>query len=634
MNFRHLALKNVKGNWRSYKAFLYSSCFSIIIFFMYTSFIYHPDVVNGEIRTSIQRTLKGCNYIIVGFSALFILYSNSTFLRSRKKELGLLTLLGSTKGQIARMIVLEQLLMGLLSIAAGIGVGMLFSKLFFMMMSTLLDVNNPIPFVWNSKPIIVTAVTYFLLFSMLSAFGLWNIRKLEIVELLKDARKQRVEPFYSKWLFVLGSIFIVTGYALAMRVTLVNFATFFFIVIGFVVVGSYFFFTQGSVAILKMLQKRKEIFYKHPNLFVISSLVYKMKDNARFLFTITILTAIVVSATGAMYTYFSDLREKILESYPHAVAYTEKGTIPGEIITKEEMQRLLQTHGFADAKEVELAEFPASFMANTKREMDVMIVLEEDYNKEAKKQGKKLIHNKVGSGTLIYPAAYGDFRFYNKNVFDFKVQGKDYSMKLNEQYTESVFNSDNERTGFMFLVNKEDYEKLIASMPDTEKYVYHGFIIKDWEKTEKLVNDLRKHVGDEKQLLVTERILTYNMIKQGGALTLFIGAFISILFFLAACSMTYFKWFNDIERDRLQYQSLIRTGMTKKEVKSIAVRQMGTIFFVPIIVGIIHSSFALYALSSMLKANLLQTSVIVISIYCAAAFIYFLFAQREYMKHI
>ncbi|WP_028402930.1 FtsX-like permease family protein [Ectobacillus panaciterrae] len=634
MNFRHLALKNVKGNWRSYKAFLYSSCFSIIIFFMYASFIYHPDVVNGEIKTQLQNTLKGCNYIILGFSALFILYSNSTFLRSRKKELGLLTLLGSTKTQIARMVVLEQLLMGVLSIAAGIGVGMLFSKLFFMMMSTLLDVKNPIPFVWNGKPIVITAVTYFLLFLILSVFGLWNIRKLEIIELLKDARKQRVEPFYSKWLFVLGSIFIVAGYALATRVTLVNFMTFFFIVIGLVIAGSYFFFTQGSVAILKMLQKRKHIFYKQPNLFVISSLVYKMKDNARFLFTITILTAIVVSATGTMYTYFSDLREKILESSPHAVAYTEKGTIPGEIITKEEMQRLLQTHGFADAKEVELAEFPASFMANTKREMDVTIVSEEDYNKEAKKQGKRLIHNKVGSGTLIYPDAYGDFRFYNKNVFDFKVQGKDYSMKLNEQYTESVFNSSPKRTHLLFLVNKEDYEKLIASVPDTEKYVYHGFIIKDWEKTEKLVNDLRKHVGDEKQLLISERVLTYNMIKQGGALTLFIGAFISILFFLAACSMTYFKWFNDIERDRLQYQSLMRTGMTKKEVKSIAVRQMGTIFFVPIIVGIIHSSFALYALSSMLKANLLQTSVIVISIYCAAAFIYFLFAQREYMKHI
>ncbi|MFB9761175.1 FtsX-like permease family protein [Ectobacillus funiculus] len=123
-------------------------------------------------------------------------------------------------------------------------------------------------------------------------------------------------------------------------------------------------------------------------------------------------------------------------------------------------------------------------------------------------------------------------------------------------------------------------------------------------------------------------------VKQSGALTLFIGGFISVLFFLSSCSMTYFKWFTDIEQDRSQFHSLLRIGMTGKEINRVAIWQMGIVFFIPILTGVLHSVFALYSLSHMLAINLLQTSLVVIGIYCTAAFLYFLLAQREYMKHI
>lgn len=631
MNFRHLALKNIKGNWRSYKAFLYSSIFSIIIFFMYASFIYHPNVVNGQMRGQVRDALAGCNYLIIGFSALFILYSNSTFIRSRKKELGLLTLLGATKSQISRMLIWEQLLIGTLSIVIGIGIGTLFSKLFFMMMSNLLGVDNPIPFVWNMKPIYITALTYFFVFFILAILGLWNIRKLEIIQLLKDARKQRIEPFASKWILLVGVIAIFTAYGLAMQVNLTNFPVYFLPVVGLVIVGTYLFFTQGSISILQMMKKKKGTYYKNPNLFVISNLVYKMKDNARFLFTITILMTIVVSATGTMATYAGELKNIILKSRPQAIAYTSNGN--DEWLSENEMNQQLQKHGFQDAKKVTLETLPAKFPSNQGEELSVSIVSEEAYNRLATQQGKRILSNKAGSGTLVYPESYGDFRFYTGDVFQFSMQGKTNHMKLNKQYTASVINHD-EQVSLLFVVNAEDYQKLAATVPDQAKDIYHGYEISNWEKTASLVNDVRNSVPKDKKYSVTEIVLSYNEIKQSGALTLFIGAFISILFFFAACSMTYFKWFHDIDRDRIQYKSLLRIGMTRKEIKAIASRQMGTIFFIPILVGSIHSAVAMYALSSMLRLNLFKTSLIVISLYWIASGIYFWIAQREYMKHI
>ena len=77
---------------------------------------------------------------------------------------------------------------------------------------------------------------------------------------------------------------------------------------------------------------------------------------------------------------------------------------------------------------------------------------------------------------------------------------------------------------------------------------------------------------------------------------MFIGFFVVVLFFFFACSMTYFKWFNDKEQDRIQFKSLKRIGMTDKEIRKIAIRQMGVIFFIPIVIGAIHSGFALHTL--------------------------------------
>ena len=115
---------------------------------------------------------------------------------------------------------------------------------------------------------------------------------------------------------------------------------------------------------------------------------------------------------------------------------------------------------------------------------------------------------------------------------------------------------------------------------------------------------------------------------------MFIGFFVAVLFFFFACSMTYFKWFNDKEQDRIQFKSLKRIGMTDKEIRKIAIRQMGVIFFIPILIGSIHSGFALHTLGKMLYINLWKSGALVIGAYILASAIYFMIAQRGYLKHV
>ncbi|MBJ7927945.1 MULTISPECIES: ABC transporter permease [Bacillus cereus group] len=635
MNFRQLALNNVKGNWRNYKAFLISSCLSIVVFFMYASFIYHPDVVSGNIsmREMISKGLESMNYIVVIFSALFILYANSTFLRARKKEFGLLTLIGGTKSQLGRMIILEQLMLGSIAIVVGIGLGMLCSKLFFQALSVILKIDKTLPLVWNSKAVLITAGVYFILFLILSLFSVWTVGRLQIIDLLREARKQKVEPFAFTSLCVAGIGCIIAAYVLSFQVTFMNFIMLFLPIVGLTIGGTYLLFTQGSTVVLKALQKRKKSFYTYPNMFVLSNLIYKMKDNARFLFVISIITAVVSSAVGTLYVFFEDMSYKTVTSTPHAISYEEKGINTHNVIKEGKTKELIKKHGFEEAREVTYVKLPATqkvTMFNGEHEMPLGIISEKEYNKEARKQNVPEVQNKPGSATMVVIDMMNDIVKPDlTKPFEFTLNGQKQYIKLNDPVSKSVFNDDS-----YLIVNDEDFVKYSQLTADEEKTKYYGYYIGDWKETENLVLDLKKEIVQEQQQNFHNSILTYKAIKEQGAITMFIGFFVAVLFFFFACSMTYFKWFNDKEQDRIQFKSLKRIGMTDKEIRKIAIRQMGVIFFIPILIGAIHSGFALHTLGKMLYIDLWKSGAIVIGTYVIASAIYFMIAQRGYLKHV
>ncbi|PGD57697.1 ABC transporter permease [Bacillus wiedmannii] len=638
MNFRQLALNNVKGNWRNYKAFLISSCLSIVVFFMYASFIYHPDVVSGNIsmRGMISKGLESMNYIVVIFSALFILYANSTFLRARKKEFGLLILIGGTKSQLGRMIILEQLMLGSIAIVVGIGLGMLCSKLFFQALSVILKIDKTLPLVWNSKAILITAGIYFILFLILSLFSVWTVGRLQIIDLLREARKQKVEPFAFTSLCVVGIGCIIVAYVLSFQVTFMNFIILFLPIVGLTIGGTYLLFTQGSTVVLKALQKRKRSFYTYPNMFVLSNLIYKMKDNARFLFVISIITAVVSSAVGTLYVFFEDMSYKAVTSTPHAISYEEKGINTHNVIKEGKAKELIKKHGFEEAREVMYVKLPGTqkiTMFNSEHEVPMAIVSEKEYNAEVRKQKREQVrevHNAPGSATMVIMDMANDMMKIDRTKpYEIKINGQTQSVQLNEPTPFSVFN-DSE----YLIVNDQDFEKYAKLVPDEEKTKYYGYYIEDWKSTEDLVLDLKKEVASDKQEELNNSVLAYKDIRESGAITMFIGFFVAVLFFFFACSMTYFKWFNDKEQDRIQFKSLKRIGMTDKEIRKIAIRQMGVIFFIPILIGAIHSGFALHTLGKMLYIDLWKSGAIVIGAYIVASAIYFMIAQRGYLKHV
>ncbi|MDG0812235.1 FtsX-like permease family protein [Cohnella rhizosphaerae] len=475
MTFRSLALSNVRGNWRAYSAFILSSVFSVLIFYLYAAFLLHPDVQSGEIKGALQvkQGMLACEFLIIVFSFFFVLYSNSAFMKTRKKEFGLFTLFGMTRGQIRKMVLYESASIAAVSIAAGIGLGMLFSKLFFLALGALLGSGETIRFAVPPAALWMTAAGFFALFMIITLLTLFRVGRSEIVELLREARKPKPEPKLSVWAAVLGFLTLGGGYALAMTMTSRTFLVLSLPVIGLTVVGTYFLYAQGSVAILRLLMRRKRFYYDRTKMLTVSQLVYKMKDNARLLFVITVMSAVVLSASGTVYVLQQLQKSQILDHAPFAIGFIERGEGAHQVIDPAEVVRIVREEGLHITRQQELSGLLGEHLAKEgstarKDEFDAMIVSESDYNREAKVLGRKTAALAGDEAVLILPyQEMESYRPIQNGAIRLSIGNERLKLQLTDQLAGAVTSPVLFAT-YLLVVDDARYAQLNASAAPPE----------------------------------------------------------------------------------------------------------------------------------------------------------------------
>jgi putative ABC transport system permease protein len=637
MTFRQFAAKNVRGNWRQYIAYFLSSTFTVMIFFIYASFILHPDVVNGQIRGGMvaRQGLIGAEYVIAVFSFFFVLYSNFAFIKSRKKEFGLLTLFGMTRQQIRKLVYYENTFIAILAILTGTALGLLFTKLFLMIIAQLLYVENPIRFMIVPSAVWLTWGGFFGLFQVITLFTLLQIRSQQVIELLKAAKKPKSLPFFSKWLVAVAVVFIGTGYILAYTSNMMTVVLLMLPVIFLVTVGTYFLFTQGSVAIFRRLQNKPSLYYQGTRLITISQLVFKMKDNARVLFIASILSAVVLTASGTFYIFDQGLREQIMDYNPQTIGFIEKGADAHQVIHPDKLKAILQEDGVGIDYEVKLDGVTASVKTDAKQSINVLLVANSDFNRIAEKVKKvKPLTVQHGQAAFVTPfeGAYGE-RFAKGKQLTTSVGDTSVTFQIEGAYTGAIVDTLYEAERIL-VINDEDYRTLAADVPEQGRTTVYGFELKHWESTQGTIEKIEKLIPDNEKAYFISRVEPYMTAKQLTALTLFVGLFVSILFFIASGSMIYFKLFTELQEDKAQFKALSRIGMTEKEIKKVTSVQLGLIFFIPFLVGVVHASFALKALGNLLSASVWQYGIVVIGLFLLMQTIYFFLTKSMYTRAI
>lgn len=347
MTFRQLALSNIRGSALRYAAFFLSSVFSVLLFFLYAQFLMHPDLASGYLYggDTTRTVLIVCEVLVAVFAFFFVLYSSGAFLRARNREFGLLSLVGITRGQLRRLMRLENTFLSVAAIVVGIGSGQLLAKLFLMGIGRVLGLDEPIRFMLVPGAMLLTAVGFFLLFQLVTVVSVFRIGRQSIVELMRAARRPRSTPRASIWLALLGAAMVVAGYATALSVEGVGVAVAFVPVVAVVVIGTYLLFSNGSVKLLQLLRRLEGGYLSGTRMLVVSQLLFRVRDNSRLLATIASLSAVVLAAAGTFYIFSSQVNEAIAELHPQAVSFVERSEAGGPGPSHAAIDELLTLNG-------------------------------------------------------------------------------------------------------------------------------------------------------------------------------------------------------------------------------------------------------------------------------------------------
>ena len=628
MNFIQFALNNVKRNTKSYLGYFFSILISSTLLFSFRMFINHPDLDTSLFANYIIAAMQVTEIIIYLFLSLFVFYSASVFLKSRNKDFGILYTIGISKKQVEKMIFVENLLINILASVSGIVVGLIFAKVVLIIISSLIGIE-PLKFYISIKSIVIIILYFTLLSILTSYFASFVVREDKVIKLLKGTQMPKPEPKSSPILALFCVILLVFAYYMSVSVTESDLFYKIAPVTFMVIIATYLLFSQLSVFVIKKVKDKKGFYKKNTNMLFIANLHYKIKDNTRMLFLVTITSTIAFTAIGSVYSYWMDRLNQVEVAYPQAILYaTENGDLNGNNVYKDKdykervdlLESLLVKNKISYNK-VE-GKIKTIFTKNTGK--TVKIIKESDYIKLSKEKKLKTIDLHPNEVIALSKSNVSKLNINNKNNNVITIDNKSMKVKYADKSVMPAY--------YSAYVVKDDFYNSINLDCIEDKFI--AIDTKDYMKTLNVIKSFEDVYKDEVgyKLLSRASIVDHGWIVY--AILLFLAIFIGIIFFITSSSFLYNKLYVDCPDDKRKYRNLNKIGLTYKEIRKTVTVEIATLFLLPYVVAVTHSAFALLALKNSLDVEVFGSSFLVMASFFIVLLIYFLIVRQGYLNEI
>ncbi|CAM3992342.1 ABC transporter permease [Bacillus paramycoides] len=644
MTLSSIALRNIQRNFKDYFVYFASMIFSIVIYFTFKALQYNSQMEKAaEGSKKISGAFQVSSVMLIIFVAVFIIYSNGFFTRKRKKEVGLYSLLGIRKRQIGKMLFYENMLMGLMSLIIGIAIGSVLSKLFLELLVSMMGLNLNVHFEVPMAAVIDTAIIFFVIILYTSLQGYRLIYRFKLIELFRAEREGESMPKGSVVMALISVFLIGSGYFLAlMYMKAVMYADFMVVALYILlatVAGTYLLFMFFTVFVLKRARNNKSAFYNGMNMVTTSQLLYRIKGNAKSLATIAILSAVTLTAVGTSVTMYYNTFTQSKDAAPFSYSYVKQDAAldkkVNEVLAEEK-----KNHPVTHQSEIEMVPVQGTFkgeradqVLNTHYNVtkQYQLISQSTFNKIAKQLDVNNV-NLSPNEAFVYDSLYIetlDFGpLYTGNTAVFPVGNETKELKIKGVNNRNVTN-----LGELFvIVSDETYEQ---AKQGHETRTVKNIDVKGERNSKELTEKLASIMpaGESEVLKPFNDFYTgFQMGLETTGLMMFIGMFLGLVFLLATGSIIYFKQLTEASADRDRYVVLHKIGVTKQEMKKAIAKQVSFIFAIPLIIGILHSLFALKGLSNILPFEIMIPLLISIGVYGVIYIGYYFLTVRSYYK--
>ena len=599
-----LAVTNLKKNHSLYLPFGLATGIVTMISYIVHALSSIPELSTLRGGSSIALSL-GLGVIVIQVVALLIvLYANSFVMKNRSKEFGLYGILGLDRKNVQILSFMELFLFALASVTAGIALGMVFHRFAFAVLLKLIQYPIGLEYHLQIGSIFFVYIfmgVIFLIVFFLNATKIYTSRPLE---LLKTKKFGETKGRFMKTRAVIG--FVILGLAYYMSQTIESpmaAIMMFFVAVVMVVIATYILFDAGSIAILSALQKNKKLFYQPTNFISISNLKFRMRKNAAGLASVCVLSTMVLVTLATTVALQKGTTEKLDQNYPTAYSAI------GYIINQSEVNKYPEI----------VQQIKAQSKGKLSNERSYLSVLRFGSRTE---KGFDLtgVHSGDSPAAMLtiisvdeYNRLFGTkYSVGDKEIILGLVKGN--VTKVDEVKTWSVvFNA---TLKVKEMIDASAYKKVMPQLPYVSDNIYVA-IVQDpmkfmepsvgkamyyslWDTTtefsqrdaefqayQKVANQYK----NGNLLLASKNEAAKELYSFMGSL-LFVGALLSIAFFIGAALVIYYKQISEGYEDRDRFVILQKLGIDQKTIKKSINRQVLIVFFLPLVMAFIHTAFA------------------------------------------
>lgn len=644
--YSKIAINNVKKRFKDYTIYFLTIAFAVCIFYSFNSIESQKALLdmnkNQAEYMSLVTTLISYVSVFVSFIlGGLILYANNFLIKKRKKELGIYMTLGMSKRKISKILLSETLIVGVLSLIAGLLLGLVVSQGLSLFTAKLFDVGmTEFKFIISSSAILKTVLYFALIFGVLMIFNTRIIAKYKLIDMLTAARKSEdikiKNPIISSIIFISGIIILGTAYYLVTKSGLNPDKLGFKLSIVFGIIGTAGFFYGIAGFLLGVIQRSKNIYLKKLNIFVTRQISSKVNTNfvSMTVISLMLFITIVLLSTGlsfksalekgivvpfdASVKLFTDEENKYksMEDVFKAINYDFNGKEPifinGYIIDGIDANMIL--------KDYAVGEFKKSLDNGKHRWEYIDAIKISDYNKIRSLYGEEplSINDNEILVTSNFTEAKDSIKNFIKNSPQVSIAGKEYKVANKEYLNEAVYNSEL-ADNVLTIIVPDDFKDMTLNAAYMNMNYKNPNDPAEEEDMNSLFDSFRRYdeIYDLPMIRATKSQV-YEASKGLTTMILYIGLYLGVVFLISSAAVLALQQLSEASDSSDRYKALKKIGATEKMINKTIFTQTAIYFAMPLILAIVSSIVGISVVNKFIalygKPNIGPTALLTLGI--------------------
>ncbi|MBS6023629.1 MAG: ABC transporter permease [Paeniclostridium sordellii] len=668
-----LSKRNVQRSIKDYSIYFFTLALGVCIFYIFNSVEAQTSMMD---MSDNQKMLMGMTTRIIEIVSVFvsfilgflIIYANNFIIKKRNREFGIYMTLGISRSKIAFMLFYETIIVGVMSLAVGLFVGVFLSQGLASVTAKLFAMDmKKYQFVFSKEACIKTIIDFSIMFFITMILNFIVVSRYKLINLINAQRKNEklkgTNLILSVILFIISIVCLGFAYKLILENALINITDIKFnlsILLG--IVGTILFFRSLAGFFIKLVQNDKNLYLKNLNTFTLRQLNSRINTNY---ISMSIICLMLFISIG-MYSTAIGLKRSIESSTELQTPYDvtvmerykpkEKTNYNNEKLSEALKKLDFNVNDYSNEYiDYNFYNSPVSFIKMFENTSDdflskqikfmmdskIPIIKLSDYNKLNKIQGNPPIDLKDKEVILVtnISAMENPIKEYIKNNKSIKIGNDEFKINKNYQY-QSLMN-DLAKFDFVTFVVEDKYadkydisQKCLSFNYEGDKKDTENKITKYLEKSENKQIQYQKDNGSSLMFISKQVVLEINM--SNSAMFLYIGLYIGIIFLISSAAVLALNQLSGATESLGRYEILKKLGVSSKMINRSIFIQVFIYFSLPIALALVHSYFGIKVANNVVKMfgdyDTVGTNVGAVLSICVIYAIYFFGTYKAYKR--